>query len=1164
MSAGGDGLHLLGAESGDLSAVDHRVGGIPVNRSTSLSSLASAVILGLLGEPATAQIPHGQDRMPGPALEASEARARMVVPAGFVVELVASEPELVNPLAMTFDERGRIWVAESVEYPRRSTGAGRDRVKVLEDADGDGAFEKISVFADDLNLPSGIAVGHGGLWLAQAPDLLFLADDDGDGRADRREVVVTGFGREDTHELPNSLTFGPDGWLYGLNGVFNPSHVEQGDREWSFSAAVFRVHPRTRAFELFAEGTSNPWGIAFDDHGSLFVSACVVDHLWHIVESGVYERQAGSSPPFSWELGSIVQHGHQKAAYCGLHWSDSDAFPPAMRRRLLMGNIHAGCINVDVLEPRGASYIARGEADFLGTEDAWFMPVVQKTGLDGQLYVLDWYDRYHCYQDALRDPGGIDRGRGRLWRVRWEGAPRRRLSNLVAASLAELIGELDSGIDERRRTAERLLGERTDAETRAALESKALEEAAPLRQRRHALWARIASGALAENFVLQVLRSEDDTLRAWGVRAARDVASPSTRLAAVVRSLARDRSPRVALQVVIAAHSSLELDPVATILDAWERHGADVCLAHVAWQNLLRSLPEAGERIARELAIRLLDDYAHLDELLSRTASRLLAAESGGALVQLLQVVLQRSPRPARLAMLQELGQRLRESDVPESLRTELAQALKPLLADDPSWQAVLLLHSLGDPASPDRLRSLIRRSDLDERARIAALELLLEAENTLPMAELRSWLHEPAGEDGLRGQVLALLARRDDAQVASLLLEEYPSFSSALQSQVVELLCRRVDWGRALLGAIGAGRIPRSALHQGLVRRLLLYRDEELQELVTRHWGRVRAATEPEREAKMLEVRRALRAGAGDPLRGREVFSRVCAQCHMLYGEGQELAPDLTGSGRNSLAQLLTNVFDPSQMVGADYLTWIVWTRNGRILTGLLVENSERQVVLATEGDQREVVPRAALEELRPSPLSLMPDGLEEQLRDEELLDLIAYLILDRPPEAPGATPLPGAREVWERESEDPVEFAEILCEVAPGFRIDAVGDDGVALLAEHRGRRPVVRTHPVSPTDPCRLEGAFHLPENAAALRLAVSHHAGGDWRLVVRIDEQSVRELAIGEDTTPEGWADLEIDLVPFAGRTVDLTLENHATGWDNEYAYWGEARIVFERR
>ncbi len=310
-------------------------------------------------------IPRRQEVMPGPALTPAEALKKMEVPEGFKVELVAAEPDVVNPVAMTFDERGRVWITESFEYPRKEPGPGRDRVKTLEDTDGDGTLDKVTVFAEGLNIPSGIAVGYGGVWVANAPDILFMQDTDGDGKADKQEVVVTGFGRFDTHELPNSLTWGPDGWLYGLNGVFNPSKIVHRGQTHEFTCAMFRIHPRTRAFEVFCEGTSNPWGIAIDKEGSFFVSACVIDHLWHLVETGYYHRQGGPYPPHTWKIESIVKHKHQLAAYCGIHYYDSDAYPPQYREKLYMGNVHGNCINSDRLERDGSTYRGLPEPDFL-------------------------------------------------------------------------------------------------------------------------------------------------------------------------------------------------------------------------------------------------------------------------------------------------------------------------------------------------------------------------------------------------------------------------------------------------------------------------------------------------------------------------------------------------------------------------------------------------------------------------------------------------------------------------------------------------------------------------------------------------------------------------------------------------------------------------------
>ncbi len=465
-------------------------------------------------------IPHAQDRPPGPALSPSEAIAKMTVPAGFKVELVASEPDIVNPVAMTFDERGRAWITESLEYPRQSAGPGRDRVKILEDTDGDGKADKFTVFADGLNIPSGIAVGAGGVWVANSPDILFLKDTDGDGKADTRVVIVTGFGRDDTHELPNSLTWGPDGYLYGWNGVFNPARINYRGKRYEFTCAIFRIDPKTRDFEVFCEGTSNPWGIAWDKEGSAFASACVIDHLWHLTETGYYHRQGGPYPPFTWKLESIVDHKHQKAAYCGITYFDSDAYPEKYRERLFMGNIHGNGINVDRLDRRGATYRGVTEPDFLQANDAWFMPVVQKTGPDGSLYVLDWYDRYHCYQDANRDPNGIDRLKGRLYRVRYQDTPRAPKFDLASETDDQLIARLSSPNIFYRETAQRLLRERDHPDASRKLQALILDEKASRKGRMHALWTLIGTGRLEPGFHKRLLDDRDPTIRAWAVRAA--------------------------------------------------------------------------------------------------------------------------------------------------------------------------------------------------------------------------------------------------------------------------------------------------------------------------------------------------------------------------------------------------------------------------------------------------------------------------------------------------------------------------------------------------------------------------------------------------------------------------------------------------------------------
>jgi glucose/arabinose dehydrogenase len=570
--------------------------------------------------------PHGQDKPPGPALSPEEAIKRMTVPDGFSVELVASEPMIVNPVAMTIDERGRFWITESLEYPRRKPGPGQDRVKVLEDTDHDGRMDKATIFAEGLNIPSGIAVGHGGVWVANAPDILFMQDTDGDLKADKQEVVVTGFGRDDTHELPNSFTWGPDGWLYGLNGVFNRSVVEQNGKKFDFTCALFRIHPRTREFQLFCQGTSNPWGVAWDNEGSAFVSACVIDHLWHLTESGYYHRQGGPYPDFTWKLNSIVKHKHQKAAYCGIHFFDSDAYPEQYSEKLYMGNIHGNCINSDKLERRGSTYFATGEPDLLSANDAWFMPVVQKTGPDGCLYVLDWYDRYHCYQDANRDPQGIDRLKGRLYRIRYKDTPRAEPFDLTKETDRQLISRLGSPNVFYRDLAQRILSERQAQDTLADLENVVTDEAAPRKKRLHALWALIGAEQLSSDMMLKLMGNPDPTFQAWAVRAAGNAGSVGSSVTARIAELAKGSHPDVLLQVAIAARKLEEIEPMPLLVDVLAAAGDDPQIPVIVWQNIHPLLAKDSQKflaLVRERGVKLSPEFTR------KVTERVLAARKG-------------------------------------------------------------------------------------------------------------------------------------------------------------------------------------------------------------------------------------------------------------------------------------------------------------------------------------------------------------------------------------------------------------------------------------------------------------------------------------------------------------------------------------------------------
>jgi putative heme-binding domain-containing protein len=968
-------------------------------------------------------VPHRQDRPPNRPYTPEEAIEQMTVPPGFTVELVAAEPDIVNPVAMTFDDRGRIWVTESLEYPRKEPGPGRDRVKILEDTDGDGKADKITCFAEGLNIPTGIAVGYGGVWVVNAPDLLFLRDSDGDDRVDRTEAVLTGLGRADTHELPSTLTWGPDGWLYGLNGVFNPSKITSGGKVHEFTCAMWRVHPRTRAFQVVCEGTSNPYGLAWDPEGSAIVEAChwAKDHLFHFVETGYYKRQAGAYPPFAVRIGAISDHGHQKTAYCGLAYFDSPAYPEAYRDRLYTGNIHGGCINVDRLTRDGSTYVARAESDFLRANDAWFMPVAQKVGPDGCLYVLDWYDRYHCGQDANRDPAGVDRLKGRLYRIRYQGSPSAPRFDLAAEDDEALVQRLGSPNIYFRESAQRLLAERNTPSVRERLQWLVFDESASRKARLHGLWALIGTGDLEPVFHARVLDDADPAYRAWGVRAAASAEDVAPVLRDRIAGMVDDTSPDVLLQIAIAARKVEGLDALPLLIEILSHCGEDKLIPAIVWQNLHPHVSAQGDRFARLSKAVDLSTAPALAGLLPRAVDRILGepdADLEPVRAILGRLVEQDAGRAQEcLAVISE-----RTVEMTEVRREALRACLEPILgalaADRSTGSLGLSARLLASrltavTGETTAVRGQFLTAELPESLRLQALDALVAFEDpALPEAV---GIVLASGSPRFLTRVLAGLGRADDSRLADVVLAAYPKLDPAIQPLAIDLLLQREPWARKLLDTVLAGKLPRNTLNANHLRKILESNDREAIWAVEKAWGTIRPERNPEADKVVAKMGDYFRRHPGDPHAGRAVFRKLCAQCHTIYGEGEALGPDLTSNGRGSFEQLLASVFDPSLVIGESYQTTTVVTEDGRNLTGLVTEDSDHRIELALPGGGKEVIARNAVKSTRTSALSMMPEGVETLLDRRELADLFAFLALDHAPGDPRARQIPGAPEMKE-----------------------------------------------------------------------------------------------------------------------------------------------------
>ena len=983
-----------------------------------------------------------------PALPPSDAQKAFSVPLGFEVLLFAAEPDVVNPVAMTWDERGRLWVVELYEYPLGAPVGTkpRDRIKILEDTDNDGRADKITVFADGLNLATGILIGNGGVYVGQAPDFLFLEDTNHDDVADKRTTLLTGFGLHDRHELLNGFTWGPDGWLYMTHGVFTHSKVkvpEATEPGVEMNAAVARFHPRTKKFEIFADGTSNPWGVDFDKYGNAFVSACVIDHLFHMAPGGIYARQGGTpGNPYAYELlPSIVDHKHHMAAYAGICIYQGDNFPEEYRGHVFMGNIHQNAINHDRLIPNGSSFKAVAEKDFLTTTDGWFRPVSEQTGPDGALWIADWYDKYPCYQNANADPEGVDRERGRIWRVVYTGKnsgkkigsrPETKM-DLEKMPDAELIKVLKHPNVWQRRTAQRLLVER---QRRNKLDDlgKGMDFLANLMDsgtnsietRIAAFWVLSESNREREAYpkwffygTLFGPNSDSQLVHSWmGARFFGELRDSSQYALDSLTTLASNPDPRIRLAVATACrqlvsssltiNSDINVDvPVGKILVALIKSSADAkdpLIPFMIWmasEPLVAKNPAPGLQWLAENGA----DTMPLSGILARKAMRRICDTGEAAkmdvAVEFLSAVADKNSA-LTIAALDGLLEGQRAKPILPAGGTEKVLAKLNESSDAEVKQRTQQLGALWGNATAVRATiAKISQKNLGAPERIQAIQAAKQTKTQdLLDALIVSLRTDP--DPAVRQEALRAFAVFSDYDLPKLALELWKDFPVATRKIGVEVMASRSAWAKSLLDAVAKGTVSRNEFSASVIRTLHQSNDEAVREEADVVLGKFREAT-ADKVKLIKEKRRDVLIGEPNIPHGHELAQKTCFVCHKLYGEGAEVGPDLTGVGRSTLEALLANVIDPNQIIGKGYENVLVETKDGRSVSGRMVENSDSHVKLLAAGPVENVVAKSDIASMKVSELSVMPEGLE-QMPDEDFRDLIWFIL--NPPQEGALTP--------------------------------------------------------------------------------------------------------------------------------------------------------------
>jgi putative membrane-bound dehydrogenase-like protein len=1022
----------------------------------------------------------------------------MTVQDGFEVKVFAAEPMITQPMAFCWDDRGRMWIAENRDYAGRGAGStfsGESRVSILEDTDGDGVADTKKVFLERVLNPSAMAVGLDGLWLGAIPDLLFVPDRDGDDVADEDDIEVrlTGWGNRDMHEILNSLHWGPDGWLYGLQGVFTPSLVGRpagADAEyktpserspalarkggsgkgepvlgktfdtsfygtkvsWTFleggtfelsipdqteplvgtyvqkgrnvyvkaeqfseafifdgeklafaeedpydetrydyadeptriNGGVWRYHPTKDRFEVVAHGLSNPWGIDYDAKGQFFVSACVIPHLWHVVQGGLYHRQAGSHfNPYAYtDIRTIGDHRH-RSAHGGARFYLSDAYPDEYYGQMFMGNIHEHAVLTDILDRKGSGFVGRHGSDFMLANNAQFVGFSTEIGPAGDVYMLDWHDADIC--------GGRVQTKetGRVFRLspleseaeNWDG----RYDDLRTMNDETLVALQTSKSAWHARRARVILQNRSlkgdlESETHGALREM-FDTNGNADHRLRALWALHVTGGADETFLVGSLSDRDEYVRAWAIQLLCEDMAPSHGARAQFVKMAKLDESAVVRLYLASALQRMDLEDRWPIAEHLVTHGQDADdhnIPKLLWYGVEPLVVGDADRALK------LAGQSEIPVITQHIARRLTDAEMLTSLVD--EIGRETAVRDLLLLGMRDGLDGPNEASAPTNWPTVYAT----LRANGGEAASIALQLSLqfGDAVAADALVATLGDDSTNVEDRLTAIRGLAARKR----AELKPQLVALLDDDLLRSEAIRAMASFDDASLSSALLARYDSFSAGDKQEAVHTLAARPDYGTALTNAIESGQVPRRDVPSYVARLLSRVVGTRFLEV----WGPVEGMS-ADSEAAFAKFNTILAGDAlagGDPRKGREVFNSTCFACHQMYGEGGTVGPDLTGANRTDIDYLLSNIVTPSDIIQDEYKMTMIFTEDGQVYSGIIEGEDDRQLQLRIANvDEPLTIAKSQITDRETTALSMMPEGLMDYLSDQEVIDLFAYL---------------------------------------------------------------------------------------------------------------------------------------------------------------------------
>jgi putative membrane-bound dehydrogenase-like protein len=960
----------------------------------------------------------------GAPMSAEEAAATMQLPPGFKCQVFAAEPDVQQPIAMAWDAKGRLWVAENYTYaenPARWDTKLRDRIIILEDKDGDGRHDGRKVFWDQGSYLTSVEIGYGGAWILNNGTLSFIGDKNGDDVPDGEpEVLLDGFNTKTIgHNIVNGLRWGPDGWLYGRHGITDTSAVgapgTPADKRVKFNCAIWRFHPTRKVLEAVAHGGTNSWGHDWNAEGELFMINTVIGHLWHVIPGAYYRRMFGThlnpyvyevieqtADHFHWDTGSEkwsdirtgisnktleLGGGH---AHVGMLIYQGGTWPKEYHGAMLTCNLHGNRINMDKLVREGCGYTGKHAPDFMKTKDKWFRGIDLLTGPDGNVFVADWSDSGECH-----DNDGVHRTSGRIYKIVY-GEPKKAEPFDLAKLDKDAAWKLEQ--EHKNNNWWSRMGRQLRLETTSGMKQVSL--------------ARL--GERLEKFVPdQIQRRVIKELWSALPQPDRDTAESfpnaeqfEQRMLARIETWSKTDTDGLVRLHLASALQRLPLEarwPIATALAQHEEDANDRQQPLMIWYGIEPAVaadpmkgvefiasaktPTVRRLVARRIAEDIEKQPAAVDALVALMTkdANVRADVLAGMAAGLDGFSTAKKPKGwdefARNTNLQ-----IRDS-------SKLEDSQKPESGDSGYIQTLSLV--FGSGRASDELIAIIKNTEGDANARRNAFTGLTRSAKPELLPIVRALIND---------KVLATAARRalaayDDPNIPKALLNPWPGRSEEQQAATVATLVTRPVFAHALLDAVKSGQVPKALITPYQARAIRSLNDADLTTKLTAVWGELRDTPEAKKTelADWMKKLTEARLAQGDAMKGKTLFTAVCGACHKLYGEGGQLGPDLTGNDRHKLTYLLENILDPSAIVPADYRMTVFKLKDGRTLTGVIPAQTERSLTIQTPAEKL-TLEKSQITEQQQLPMSLMPEGLLTALGEENVVHLFRYLMSTSP----------------------------------------------------------------------------------------------------------------------------------------------------------------------